>query len=163
VKKAIDYFNRKVMQPLMALLKAGATPQKLALSVAFGCIIGIFPIFATTLICIFIAFIFRLNHAAIQIANYAVYALQFILFIPFIQLGLFIMGKSISTEKLEEMVDWIATDIWLAMGEVGEIFLAGLLGWGIVAIPVFAIIYPVTFWFFKKAHSRWSLTAKEVT
>jgi len=75
-------------QKLIAFLKQGLSPEKLALCVALGCVIGVFPALGwTTLLCALAAWIFKLNQPAIQSVNYAVYPLQFILLIPFFRAG----------------------------------------------------------------------------
>jgi uncharacterized protein (DUF2062 family) len=66
----------------------GASPEKLAWSIAIGLLIGINPILgSTTVLCLVLAFVFRLNVAASQIGNHIVYPLQLILIIPFIHVG----------------------------------------------------------------------------
>jgi hypothetical protein len=66
----------------------GASPEKLAWSIAFGLLIGINPILgSTTILCLVLAFVLRLNVAASQLGNHVVYPLQIILIIPFIRLG----------------------------------------------------------------------------
>ena len=64
----------------------GASPEKLAWSIAAGLLIGINPILgSTTLLCLALALLFRLNVAASQIGNHIVYPLELILVIPFIR------------------------------------------------------------------------------
>jgi uncharacterized protein (DUF2062 family) len=66
----------------------GASPQRLAWSVAVGLLIGINPLLgSTTIFCLAVAFLFRLNIAASQIGNHVVYPLQLLLFLPFLHLG----------------------------------------------------------------------------
>lgn len=66
----------------------GATPEKLAWSIAIGLVIGINPILgSTTLVCLAAAAVLRLNLVASQIGNHIVYPLQLILLIPFVHLG----------------------------------------------------------------------------
>lgn len=66
----------------------GASPQKLAWSIAVGVLIGINPILgSTTLLCLAVAFVLRLNIAASQIGNHIVYPLEILLVLPFIHLG----------------------------------------------------------------------------
>lgn len=66
----------------------GATPKRLAWSVAVGLLIGINPLFgSTTILCLAVALLFRLNVAASQLGNHLVYPLQLALVIPFLQLG----------------------------------------------------------------------------
>jgi uncharacterized protein (DUF2062 family) len=83
-----NWIYRRVALPLFALLRMGATPEKLAWSIAVGLLIGINPILgSTTLLCLAVAFLFRLNVAASQIGNHIVYPLELLLIIPFMRLG----------------------------------------------------------------------------
>ena len=66
----------------------GATPEKLAWSIAAGLLVGINPIIgSTTILCLAVAFVFRLNVAASQVGNHIVYPLELILIIPFIHVA----------------------------------------------------------------------------
>jgi uncharacterized protein (DUF2062 family) len=83
-----NLFQRKLLRPVVALLQQGVTPEKLALSLALGVALGIFPaIGATTALCAMAAFALRLNLPAIQIVNYFVYPAQIALLLPFFRLG----------------------------------------------------------------------------
>jgi uncharacterized protein (DUF2062 family) len=83
-----NWIYRRVALPILALLRMGASPEKLAWSIAAGLLIGINPILgSTTVICLAIAFVFRLNVAASQIGNHIVYPLELLLIIPFINLA----------------------------------------------------------------------------
>jgi uncharacterized protein (DUF2062 family) len=83
-----NWAYRRIALPVLALLRRGASPQKLAWSLAAGILIGINPILgSTTVLCLALAFIFRLNIAASQLTNHLAYPLQLILVIPFIRLG----------------------------------------------------------------------------
>ena len=76
------------MYPLLALLRQGATPEQLAWSVAVGVVIGINPLIgSTTLLCLAVAFLFRLNIIASQLANHLSYPLELLLLIPFLRVG----------------------------------------------------------------------------
>ena len=83
-----EIVSRRVVTPLLDLLRVGATPRRLAWSLAVGLIIGINPLLgSTTLAALLAAAIFRLNLVASQIANHIVYPLQLALFFVFIRLG----------------------------------------------------------------------------
>ena len=78
------YFNQKLARPLVGFLKQGITPRKLALTVALGFVIGLFPSLGiTSILCILLALILRLNVPAILLINFFAYPLQLIFFIPF--------------------------------------------------------------------------------
>src|SRR5580692_11056346 len=83
-----NWFYRRGVLPILALLRMGATPRALAWSIAAGMVIGINPIIGTTtVLCLAAAFSFRLNVVASQIANHAMFPLELALVIPFIRLG----------------------------------------------------------------------------
>ena len=83
-----NWVYRRAVLPILALLRMGATPEKLAWSIAVGLLIGINPILgSTTVLCLAVAFLLRLNIAASQLGNHIVYPLQLILVIPFIHVA----------------------------------------------------------------------------
>jgi hypothetical protein len=83
-----NWLYRRVALPVFALLRMGASPEKLAWSIAAGLLIGINPILgSTTVLCLAVAFLFRLNVAASQLGNHIVYPLELILVIPFIHVA----------------------------------------------------------------------------
>jgi uncharacterized protein (DUF2062 family) len=83
-----NWAYRRIALPVLALLRMGASPEKLAWSIAVGLLIGINPILgSTTVFCLAVAFVLRLNIAASQLGNHIVYPLELILVIPFIRLG----------------------------------------------------------------------------
>ncbi|NYF52653.1 DUF2062 domain-containing protein [Tunturiibacter gelidoferens] len=83
-----NWVYRRVALPVLALLRMGASPEKLAWSLAVGLLIGINPILgSTTVLCLAVAFLLRLNIAASQLGNHIVYPLEIVLVIPFIRLA----------------------------------------------------------------------------
>jgi uncharacterized protein (DUF2062 family) len=83
-----NWLYRRVALPVLALLRMGASPEKLAWSIAIGLLIGINPVLgSTTILCLALAFVFRLNVAASQLGNHIVYPLQLVLVIPFIRVA----------------------------------------------------------------------------
>jgi uncharacterized protein (DUF2062 family) len=83
-----NWLYRRVVLPVLALLRMGASPEKLAWSIAAGLLIGINPILgSTTILCLALAVVFRLNVAASQLGNHIVYPLELLLVIPFIRIA----------------------------------------------------------------------------
>lgn len=83
-----NWFYRRAVLPILALLRTGTTPRSLAWSIAAGALIGINPVIgSTTLLCLAVTFRFRLNIVATQIANHAMFPLELALVVPFIRLG----------------------------------------------------------------------------
>jgi uncharacterized protein (DUF2062 family) len=83
-----NWIYRRGILPILALLRMGATPRRLAWSIAVGLLIGLNPVIGTTtLMCLALAGCFRLNVVASQIANHAMFPLELVLVVPFIRLG----------------------------------------------------------------------------
>ena len=71
---------KKVKLVIRDQLMMGVTPEKLAQSLVGGILIGMFPLLgACTLLAALAAFTFKLNHVAIQMANYLMYPVQIIM------------------------------------------------------------------------------------
>lgn len=82
------WFYRRTVLPILALLRVGASPRRLAWSIAIGIIIGINPLLgSTTVLCLVVAWALRLNVAASQVATHSVYPLEILLFVPFLHIG----------------------------------------------------------------------------
>ena len=81
-------FQKRVIAPVIHLLRVGACPHRLAWSLAIGVAIGINPLLgSTTVFCLAVAFVLRLNLVASQITNHLVYPLQLAMFFVFLNLG----------------------------------------------------------------------------
>ena len=100
-----EFLRRRIVQPIIDLLKQGITPEKIALSLAFGICLGVFPVLgSTTILCLAAAFLFRLNIPAIQLVNYLIYPVQIVLIMPFIRLGERIVGARPIPFSLSQMI-----------------------------------------------------------
>lgn len=84
-----NFFRRRVVEPLLQLLRIGATPHQLAWSIAIGAVIGINPLLgSTTLLALALTPVFRLNIVASQLGNHIMYPLELLLFPVFVRLGI---------------------------------------------------------------------------
>jgi hypothetical protein len=82
-----NWIYRHGVLPILALLRMGATPRRLAWRI--NPVVG-----STTLICLAVSFRFRLNVIATQIANHAMFPLELALVVPFIRLGSRVFGTA---------------------------------------------------------------------
>jgi cyclopropane-fatty-acyl-phospholipid synthase len=79
---------RRLWAPLLKLLSQGVSPDRLALCVAIGIVVGNIPVLGTsTIICTVIALLFRLNLPAMQLVQAAMAPTQVLLIIPYVRLG----------------------------------------------------------------------------
>jgi uncharacterized protein (DUF2062 family) len=127
------FLTRRLVRPLLELLRQGVTPERLSLSIALGAALGVLPaIGCNTALCALVALIWGLNVPAIQLVNYFVYPLQIALLIPFFRLGEKLFRAphlQISVPKIYELVrlnlwgavkllwttTWHALVVWLLM------------------------------------------------
>jgi uncharacterized protein (DUF2062 family) len=80
--------DRIVVQPLLKLLRVGATPEKLAWSLAVGIVVGVNPLLgSTTMAVLALTALLRLNLVAGQVGNHLMYPFEIALFPVFIKLG----------------------------------------------------------------------------
>lgn len=138
--KAPSLWQNRVVIPLLDQLRQGTSPGKLAESMAWGAVIGIFPILGTTTILSGVVAIWlRLNHIAIQISNWLVYPLQFALIIPFIKLGSIIFGGPRMHLSLDEITSMFQLDFMKALHELGGHAARAVGAWCLMAIPAVVI------------------------
>lgn len=138
-----DHIKNVIAQALYQ----GLTPRKLALTCAFGVVLGIFPVFGiTTLLCFAAAFLFRLNIPVIQLVNYLVAPLQLILIIPFIKIGISLFELRRFPYSSDQLLFMFRNDLWTLARETGLALAIGIGVWMILAIPVFFILFYLCFW-----------------
>lgn len=135
-------WRRRVVNPLLAMLRQGVTPEKIALSVSLGCVIGVFPVVgSTTFICVAVAAALRLNQVAMQVGNWVAYPLLLILVIPFVRLGERILGLQPFPLNMAELKLVAEQGARVFFAEFGSAVLHGILGWTAVAPLACAIIF----------------------
>jgi len=139
-----DFLHRKVVAPIKRLLLQGITPRKIALTLALGVVLGLFPIMgSTSLLCAGAAIALRLNLPAIQAVNYVMYPLQLLMIVPFIRAGELLLRAPRTTLTLAQMVAMTRSGFWHAMRELWVLALQGIAAWLLVAPIALAILYAV--------------------
>ncbi|EQA35867.1 PF09835 family protein [Leptospira inadai serovar Lyme str. 10] len=130
-------FVQKTKDAIIKELKTGTTPEKIALSLALGAGIGVFPLIGTTMaLCALLGFLLRLNPVSVQIANYLMYPFQVLFLIPFLELGARISGKELDLGWAYRFVDGDASQLWEGLSNSA---IYAVVGWGSI-VPLLAII-----------------------
>ena len=136
------FLRRRVADPLLLLLKQGLTPETLALSLALGASLGLFPVLgATTALCVAAGLALRLSHPALQVANYVVYPLQVPLILVFVRIGERIVGAAPMPFSVERLLVFFREDPLAFLERFGWTGLHGILGWLTVAPLVGGALY----------------------
>ena len=132
----------KIIHSLSKLLRQGLSPVKLSLVIALGISLSIFPVLGTTtLICTFISLLFNLNLPAMQLANYAAFPLQVILFFPFFKLGETVSKVSLDPLSKVQLISAFDEGFFYAIEKLSYYLILACLGWFLVIIPIFCILY----------------------
>jgi len=138
------YFQRKILTPVVKMLKQGISPEKIALSIAWGVMLGIFPVLGTTtILCTVAAGMLRLNLPIIQLANWLVYPLQIILLVPFLVAGGYLFGNEPFMQDAGELIVLFKSNWFDAFYLLWEVLLQAVLVWLILAPVVILLIYRV--------------------
>lgn len=137
-----EFFNSKLIKPLLGFIKTGTSPTKLALGMAWGIVLGIIPLIGiNTLLCILVAFVFKINMGVVQLVNYFVYPLQLILFIPFIKVGIYLFGKNTLSYPLEDIWDRLQVNFIETLGDIWMVNLFGIFIW----LAISPLLYQLTY------------------
>jgi len=136
-----SFWQRRIVSPIVAQFRQGTTPEKIALTIALGLVLAVFPILgSTTLLCAVVALVFRLNQPIIQLVNYLCYPLQFALLIPFYRAGE-VFGTPHLTLSIPQMVDRFRAGPGQFILDFGLIALGGIAAWCVFAPIVVGVLY----------------------
>lgn len=138
------FFRRRIARPVVELLRQGVTPEKMALSIALGVALGVFPVLGTTTaLCALVAFVWRLNLPAIQIVNYFVYPLQIVLLIPFFRVGEKLFGAAHLPLSVAQILAAVHASFWGAIRFLWTTIWHAAVAWCLIAPPFVAMTYVV--------------------
>lgn len=130
-------------------LLQGISPERLAITLALGFVLGCIPVIGLpTALCAILAAVLRLNLPAIQAANYAAMPFQVALIVPFVRMG----GKltpAVAKSTLDmsalahaplQLLLHSSTGVALQLGKMAG---QALLAWMVLAIPVAIVLATV--------------------
>jgi hypothetical protein len=94
---------------------------------------------ATTLLGLAFGVVFRVNHPALQLANWLAYPLQLLMIVPLVRLGEWLSGAPPVSFSVVQVVATTSADPVGALGRYGVTGLHGILGW-IAVLPVVVLV-----------------------
>ena len=138
------FMQRKLVRPIIELLKEGVTPEKMALSLALGAALGIFPALGwTTALCAIAALTLRLNLPAIQIVNYFMYPAQIALLLPFFRLGEWLFRAPRLAISVPQIYALIHAGVWNAIRVLWTTTWHAIVVWCILAPLIAGGVYMI--------------------
>jgi len=136
------YLYRWLIRPVLDLLRQGVTPEKLALSIALGLALSVFPAFGwTTTLCALAALVFRLNLPAIQLINYFMYPVQIALLLPFFRLGEILFRAPHLPISIAGIYRMAHANLWGAIRFLWSTTWHAIIVWAVLAPLFTALIY----------------------
>lgn len=138
-RKAVrnGFLYRKLVRPILDLLRQGVTPEKMALSVALGAALGVFPALGwSTTLCAIAAIVLKLNLPAIQIVNYFMYPAQIALLVLFFRIGEKLFGAPHFPISVSHIYGMFQASMWSTVQLLWTTIWHAVVVWGMIA-PVF--------------------------
>lgn len=137
-----SFVRRRLVEPIRTLLTQGISADKIALSIAIGLIVGIFPVMGTTtLLCTGAALALRLNMVAVHTIHYAMTPVQILLIIPFVRVGEHITGAPPQPLSISSGMALIAQGAWHAVVTLWSAIVHAVIGWIAIGPLAMAICY----------------------
>lgn len=137
------FWQRRLIAPIMAQLRQGITPEKIALSIALGAVIGVFPIMgATTALCALAAWRLKLNQPIIQLVNYLLYPVHLLLLLPFYRAGETLFGQEhVPIFSITDLLTRFEASPLQFMVDYGMVGFYGVVVWCLIAPLAIALTY----------------------
>jgi uncharacterized protein (DUF2062 family) len=90
-----SFWQQRIVQPIVAQLKQGITPDRIALTLGVGLACGVFPFLGfTTALCFVAAAALRLNQPIIHVVNQLLWPVQLALIPVYVKLGAALYGAT---------------------------------------------------------------------
>jgi uncharacterized protein (DUF2062 family) len=140
----LRFWWERVITLIVSQLTQGVTPHKIALSIALGFSLGVFPVLGTTTtLCAIAAVRLRLNQPIIQLVNWLVYPLQLAWLLIFIRIGEWLVHAPFLNFSLPELVQKFHDSPINFFQQFSLAGLQGVLAWLFIAPFLTTITYSV--------------------
>ena len=135
--------RQRLLAPIVAQLKQGITPERIALTLALAAVLGIFPILgATTALCGVAAIALRLNQPLIQVANYLLTPLHLALLLPFYRAGETLFGQPhVPIFSVTELLERFRDGPLQFAVDYGMVGVYGIVVWCLLAPLLAGLLY----------------------
>ena len=139
-------WQRRVLDPVITQLTQGITPEKIALTIAVGSALALFPMLGvTTLFCLIVGIVLRLNQPMIQVVNYLCTPIHIPLIFYFWHLGERLFSAPPVRMKLRSLPELMWNLLWsdpaLFVNRFGTLVFHAAVVWAIFAPIWIAVVY----------------------
>ena len=138
-------WRRRLLEAILTQLRQGITPRKIALTIALGVVLGLFPVLGTTtVLCLLTGVLLKLNQPAIQAASWLVWPLQVPGIYFFIRLGEWLTHAPPTTFSVRALLIAFNDSPVRFVQQFGLLGLRGVLAWSLIAPPLALLVYLLT-------------------
>ncbi|HEX2790493.1 MAG TPA: DUF2062 domain-containing protein [Steroidobacteraceae bacterium] len=135
-------WRRRTLDIVLAQLRQGVTADKIALTLAIGLILGLFPIFGTTsALCVLAALWLKLNQPMIQLINWFAAPLQLPGIYLFVRIGERLTRSAPVQFSIPGLVQQFRASPLQFLRLFGMTGLRGILAWLLIAPAIAAVVY----------------------
>jgi uncharacterized protein (DUF2062 family) len=138
-------WRRRVLEVTLAQLRQGITPRKIALTIALGVVLGLFPVLGTTtILCLLTGVLLKLNQPAIQAASWLVWPLQVPGIYFFVRAGEWLTHAPRRSFSIRTLLAAFDDSPLRFVQQFGLLGLRGVLAWALIAPPLALLLYLLT-------------------
>lgn len=149
------WLRRRFLDPLLAFLMQGISPNRLALCVAVGVVVGNIPVLGvSTILCTLLALLCRLNLPAIQLVQAAMAPTQILLIIPFVRLGEWLLHDGTQAVSIRGAFALMAQGVWHSVVVLRDAIFHGCVAWALIAPFCIYLIYRLLTPLFERAAAQ---------
>lgn len=142
MSRVLAFLQRRLFVPIATLLSQGIGPRELALGLAIGLVVGVFPVLGTTtMLCTLAALVLRLNLVAIHTVHFAATPLQLALIIPFVRVGERLVDAEAQPLTIGQGLALIQQGVGHAIVALWSAIVHAVIGWIALAPLALAIVY----------------------
>lgn len=145
VSERRKFWQRWLTDPILRQMTQGVTPTKIAMSLAVGSALALFPILGTTTtLCVLAGVALKLNQPIIQGVNALCTFIYFPLLVAFVRLGDTLARTAHSSLDIPRMISLFAHHPREFFQEFGVTALHAIAGWAVVAPLWIPAVYLVS-------------------
>jgi uncharacterized protein (DUF2062 family) len=132
----------RALDLILAQLRQGISAPKIALTLALGLALTVFPIFGTTAtLCLLAGLWLRLNQPLLQLINWCATPLQFPAIYFFVRIGERLTHAAPISFSIFGLAQRFRASPGAFLREFGMTGLRGILAWALIAPPLAAALY----------------------
>ncbi len=136
------FWQRRAIDPIIAQLTQGITPEKMALTLAVGSACAVFPILGTTtILCLIVGILLRLNQVAIQIVNLLCWPVHIALIVVYLRIGQWIFHIPYTHLTIRLISDQFMENPSRFFERFGLVAFHAIVAWAIFAVVWSAGVY----------------------